>query len=194
MLWIIMDIENEADRSLVEEIYIKYERQMYYISFKILNDKYDAQDCVHETIAKIIDYLDKFKAAREKGYLERLIAIACRNCALNMYNKKRHRRKHEIPITSSTDEIGAYNINEIPDDSARVDKIIISEHNHKLLRDLIDRLDLKYKDVIMLKSMGFNYTQIGEIMGISTELARKRMSRARSEIIKMGGDALDCEQ
>ena len=41
--------------------------------------------------------------------------------------------------------------------------------------------------------MGFSNGQVAEIMGISPELVRKRLSRARKEIIKMGGDELDYE-
>ena len=193
MLWIIMDIENEEDRNLVEEIYIKYERHMYYIALKILNDKFDAQDCVHETIAKIIDYLDKYKTAKQQGYLEKLISIACRNCALNMYDKKKRRRKHELSTSISDSESESYGINDIPDDSAWVDKIVISEHNYKLLKELVGKLDLKYRDLITLRSMGFSNSQIANLLGISVELVRKRMSRARKEIIEMGGDELDYE-
>lgn len=193
MLWIIMDIENEEDRNLVEEIYIKYERHMYYIALNILNDKFDAQDCVHETIAKIIDYLDRYKTAKQKGYLEKLISIACRNCALNMYDKKKRRRKHEVSMSISDNDSESYDVADIPDDSAWVDRIVISEHNYQLLKEIIGKLDLKYRDIITLKSMGFSNGQVAEIMGISPELVRKRLSRARKEIIKMGGDELDYE-
>ena len=188
-----MDIENEEDRNLVEEIYIKYERHMYYIALDILSDRLDAQDCVHETIAKIIDYLDKYKAAKQQGYLEKLIGIACRNCALNMYDKKRRRRKHELSTLISSKDSEPYGIDDIPDDSAWVDKIVISEHNYKLLKELVGKLDLKYRDIITLRSIGFSNSQIANLMGISVELVRKRLSRARKEIIKMGGEELDYE-
>lgn len=193
MLWIIMDIENEEDRNLVEEIYITYEHHMYYIALKILNDKLDAQDCVHETIAKIIDYLDKYKTAKQKGYLEKLISIACRNCALNMYDKKKRRIMHEVSTSVLVKDSESYGLSDIPDDNAWVDKIVISEHNYKLLKELIGKLDLKYRDIITLRSMGFSNGQIANLLDISIELVRKRLSRARKEIIKMGGDELDYE-
>ena len=41
--------------------------------------------------------------------------------------------------------------------------------------------------------MGFSNGQIANLIGISIELVRKRLSRARKEIIKMGGDELDYE-
>ena len=193
MLWVIMDIKNEEDRNLVEEIYIKYECHMYYIALNILKDKLDAQDCVHETIARIIDYLDKYKTAKQQGYLEKLISIACRNCAFNKYEKKKRRRRYEMSTSISDNDSELYGIVDIPDDSALVDKIVISEHNYNLLKEIIGKLDPKYRDIITLRSMGFSNGQIANLIGISIELVRKRLSRARKEIIKMGGDELDYE-
>ena len=86
-----------------------------------------------------------------------------------------------------------YGIVDIPDDSALVDKIVISEHNYNLLKEIIGKLDPKYRDIITLRSMGFSNGQIANLIGISIELVRKRLSRARKEIIKMGGDELDYE-
>jgi len=75
MLWIISAIENEEDRTFVEEIYLKYEKRMYVISYNILNDHHDAEDCVHETVRIIIDSLDKFKSAYKNQALNTLIFI-----------------------------------------------------------------------------------------------------------------------
>lgn len=58
------------------------------------------------------------------------------------------------------------------------------------VKELIDKLDHKYRDVITLKSMGCSYEEISGIMGISQVSARKRYSRARAMILDMGGETL----
>ena len=88
MLWVISSIENEEDRTFVETIYIKYEKRMYVIANSILKDHHDSEDCVHETIKIIIDCLDKFKSAYANNALNTLVMITCKNCAINMYNKR----------------------------------------------------------------------------------------------------------
>ena len=49
-----MEIEDEQDRSLVEQLYLDYEKQLYKLAKGILHDHYDAQDCVHNTIVSVI--------------------------------------------------------------------------------------------------------------------------------------------
>ena len=188
MLAIIMNIENEEDRLFVEDIYIRYEKKMFCIAFDILHNKQDAEDCVHDTIERIIDKLERFKQADEI-YLKKLIAITCRNIALNRYAKKREQNSMVISTTVYKED-DEDNIMDIPDRESDVQGMIISEENCAFLSSLINRLDLKYRDVIILKSMGLSTEEIASVMGISCELVRKRYSRARKMIIKLGGDAL----
>lgn len=58
------------------------------------------------------------------------------------------------------------------------------------IQELIDRLDTKYRDVIVLKSMGFDTHEIAGIMCISEDLVRQRYCRAKAKILKMGGKRL----
>ena len=194
MLTIIMDIQNDDDRTFVEDVYIHFERQMYVISYNILRNHHDSQDCVHESVARMIEHLESLKEAKENGRLASYILITCRNCARSMYRKKRRIRKYEV-----TDEAYDYNeeegiserIKNVPDDSVPIDQIIVSEENIRLLKDMIDSLDLKYRDVVVLKSMGLGYEEIADIMSISVSLARQRMKRAREKLIEMGGEHFD---
>ena len=79
MLAIIMAIENEQDRLFVESIFNMYSEKMYLIAMDIINNHYDAEDCVHDTIVKIIDKMERFKQANREDYLIKLIVITCRN-------------------------------------------------------------------------------------------------------------------
>lgn len=58
------------------------------------------------------------------------------------------------------------------------------------VKELINKLDYKYGDVITLKGMGYNYEEISCIIGISQALVRKRYSRAKAMILDMGGETL----
>ena len=93
MLAIIMSIENDSDRSFVEDVYNLYSEKMYLVALDILNNHHDAQDCVHNTIARIIDSIERYKQAQEGNYLIKLIVIATRNNAINMYNEIKKRNK-----------------------------------------------------------------------------------------------------
>lgn len=187
MLAIIMSIENSSDRAFVEDIYHLYSEKMYLIAYDILKNHHDAEDCVQETILKIIDKIERFKEAQHKNYLKKLIVIACRNIAINRYNQNKKKSQAEFSTSLYDNEL---EMADIPDVEANVEKIVLSESNYEYIKQLIDKLDPIYRDVIILKSMQFSNEEIAYMMNISVDLVRKRYSRARSKILEMGGDTL----
>lgn len=190
MLPIILSIVDDDDRTFVEKIYVKYEKQLYLIAMKHLNNHHDAQDCVQDTIKLIIEGIEKFKIAQDLEYLEKLITVVCRNRALNMLRLQNRKNEYEQSLLRYNYEENDYQEIDIPDYASSVDKIYISEENVEHLHNLIDKLDSKYRDVILLKSMGFDNQDIAEIMNISEALVRKRYSRARKQLWEMGGKDL----
>ncbi len=190
MLLIILNIADDDDRALVETIYINYEKKLYSTAKRYLDNHYDAQDCVHDTIALLIENIDKLKVARDKGYLERFLTVVCRNCALNTVRVKRRKNEHELSLVRYNCDEEQYEEIEIPDYSACVDKIWISEENCEYLHQLINRLNQKYRDIILLKSLGLDNKSIAKVMNISEELIRQRYLRAKKQLWEMGGKDL----
>ncbi len=193
MLAIILNMVDDDDREFVEEIYIKYEKQLYLISMKYLKNHHDAQDCVHDTVKLVIDSVEKFKVAQDMGYLERLLTVVCRNCAKNALRVKIRKNEYEQSLTRYNYDEDSYEEIDIPDYSSCVDKIYVSEENCEYLHTLINKLDDKYRDVILFKSLGFDSKSIAEVMNVSEELVRKRYSRARKKLWEMGGKDLYAE-
>jgi len=189
LLAIILAIEDEQDRSFVDWIYRTYEKKMYVEAFDILKHHEDAQDCVHETVEKIIDALLDFKAAQDMGSLGGLVLVTCRNHALNLYKQKARRRRY---VQLSTDrENGEYEeVENLPDEAADVQKIVISEETCQYIQTLIGELDERYRSVLLLKSQGLDYAQIATLLGITEESARQRMVRGRKQLLEKGGKTL----
>ena len=186
MLAMIMAIEDDEDRSFVSSIYTSYHSKMYRLALDILKNDKDAEDCVQDTFIKIIDKLGRFKQANKENYLIKLIVVTCRNTAINKYRKKQAQRQKEFSFTAEdgTEEF------DVTDYTADVEKIVLSEYLCTYVKELIDQLDLKYRDVLVLKSLGYNYEDIAHLMNISEALVRKRYSRAKRMLIDMGGEAL----
>ena len=120
--------------------------------------------------------------------LIKLLVIVCRNTALDMYDK--NKRIAETQCSQTVCDGGGSSVMDIPDSSADVERLVINNCVCEYVVKLIDGLDHKYRDVITLKSMGFDYDEIANIIGISQTLARKRYSRARAMILETGGEML----
>ncbi len=190
MLPIILNIDDDDDRAFVEKIYDKYEKQLYLISMKYLNNHYDAQDCVHDAVGIISNGIDKFKMAQDRGYIEKFITVVGRNCALNALRVKKRRNENEESFYRYNYQNDEYEEIDIPDYSSCVDKLYISEELCDYLNDLINKLDDKYRDVVLLKSLGLDNHSIAEILHISDNLVSQRYKRAKKQLWQMGGKDL----
>lgn len=184
-----MAIEDEGDRLFVENIFNNYSEKMYLVAVNILHNHDDAEDCVQDTIVKIIDKLDLFKNAQQENYLIKLVVITCRNTAINKYEKNKKRKKAQF-LTSEYGDNDESSMMDIPDYSSNVERIVLSDFICRYVIELINKLDVKYRDVLVLKGMGYDYDEIAYFMNISPDAVRKRYSRAKAMIIEMGGDTL----
>lgn len=104
------------------------------------------------------------------------LVIIVRNIAIDMYN---HKKKQNVV---TFDE--AYIVKEDSDSSPL--NLIISEESIDSMVKNIDKLDVKYSDVILLKYF-YEYTEIeiAKLLNISHENVRVRLYRARKMIKEM---------
>jgi RNA polymerase sigma-70 factor (ECF subfamily) len=184
-----MAIGDEFDRAFVIKIFDMYAEKLFELAFAIIQDKKSAEECVQEVFCKVVDKVDYFKDAHSRNILRLLLFITCKNTAINYYNQNKRRSQNEIQI-SVLQEDGDDPI-ELADKDEDLDRIIATKDAYNIVKELVERLDEKYKSVLMLRANGLNFEEIAELLNITPQLARKRFSRARELIIKMGGDALN---
>lgn len=79
---------------------------------------------------------------------------------------------------------------DLSDESANVEEAVMSKMMCDYIQKLISLLDEKYRDVIILRSMGLGNDEIAYLMDITPDLVRKRYSRAKAKILELGGDSL----
>lgn len=148
---------------------------MFYVANRILKDEYLSEDVVHQAFLRIIDNLskiDKFDCHKTKGF----IVVIVENIAIDFYRK----RKRENSI--SFDEVEIY-----IEDVKNSDIFILND-----LEEAILKLPINYSTVLRLKySQGYSNGEISEILKISEENVRQRISRGKKrliEILSEGGD------
>lgn len=161
---------------------------MYKLAFDIIHNHHDAEDVVHDVIVKVINNADYFES-NNKDDLKKLIVIATRNQAINKYNENKRRDEATVSTTQINCNGERYE-KDIPDNTQEIESIELSDENLNTLKQLIDKLDHKYRDVFILMGQGFNNKQIADIMGISVDNVRQRFYRGKMKIIEQGGDML----
>ncbi|MDF1494430.1 RNA polymerase sigma factor [Caproiciproducens sp. CPB-2] len=175
MLIIIQEIQNEADRSFVEELYQKHGSTMLYIAQGILKDQARAEDAVSQAFLKIIDNLQKFhfeNCNKTRG----LVVIIVRHISYDML--KSEKRRHSVPLEELETEVPA------AEDDAPLESIVSAESYHFVM-DCLSCLNEHYRDVLRLKLIyEYEDEEIAKMLAISQENVRVRFQRARKALMQ----------
>lgn len=169
MLIYLSMIELEEDKNKLEQLYTTYKQTMFYSANRILKDEYLAEDVVHQAFLRIIDNLskiDKINCHKTKGF----IVVIVENIAIDSYRK----RKRENSV--SFDEVEIY-----IEDVKNSDNFILND-----IEETILKLPINYSTVLRLKySQGYTNEEISEILMISEENVRQRISRGKKRLIEI---------
>ncbi|MEA3423291.1 MAG: sigma-70 family RNA polymerase sigma factor, partial [Bacillota bacterium] len=161
-------IEDEKTRNLLEEIYVKYLRDMFNISYSILNNEFDAEDCVQDAVLRLGKYIDRIELM-EETHLKNFLFIVVRDLSYNQYRKnKNHRKiekKFEIDLSSEPSE--------------SIENLMIRLENIDEVYESLLTVKREYVEIITLKySHGFRMNEIAKILCISESNAITRLNRA----------------
>ena len=137
----------------------------------VLGNTEDIEDLVQEIFIKIFRGLSGFKGGSR---LSTWIYRIARNEAIN---SKAKRRAETVPV-ETVDLSG-------PSDE-RPDRVFFQRQKNRHIRELVSRLDEKYREVIELRYLAErSYSEISEIMEIPIGSVKTYIHRARKELKDM---------
>ena len=161
--------ETQNDKQLIEQIYRVYLRKMRQAAFNVLHDEKLAEDAVHESFIKIIKAPEKLREVAKERWASWLVVLAA-NTAKDMLRK-------EVKAGMPVDE-DFWKQQPAP---GRVEA-------RSLLLNEIKCLSEKYRQTLVFYYVfGYNISEIADLLKISPDNVRQRLSRAR----KMLRDSLD---
>ncbi|MFT9496486.1 RNA polymerase sigma factor [Anaerosolibacter sp.] len=175
MLIFFATIKDEQSRNKLEALYIKYGKDMFKVSYRVLNDYQLAQDAVQAAFIKLVGNLDKIDEIN-CNKTRAFVVIIVRNISINMY-RERKRRNH-MSLEGMEDAL--------PDDSQMIDEKLISMEMFSQIVSKIKELHPAYSDIISLKFFYFySDNEIAKILNITQENVRVRLYRAKRSLIKL---------
>ncbi|MBR7161128.1 MAG: sigma-70 family RNA polymerase sigma factor [Clostridia bacterium] len=178
MIPIILTINRDSDRFFVEKLYRQYRKNIYASAFKILKNREDAEDCVHDVIQTVIRHVSAFREATPEG-VPKLLAVFTRNTAINIYRKNKKKKDHESMLPFDVDSIRT-------DDQGQ-DPLLIAmneERKQKIVK-ILTEMDPMYKDVLVLRVQhGMTNREIADILKISENAVSVRLHRARKILLQ----------
>lgn len=172
---IILAIENEADRSFMEQIYFHYRKLMYSQALKIVHNMWDSEEIVQSAVVSLVEQVDLLKTLSRDKQTNYIITVI-KNEAYT-FLRKQHRNRS---ISLDDDELNLYNYLESP---TQVDEALIREATSAEFHSAWQRIKSKNRDILTWRYyLGYTHEQIAEELKIKPDSVRMVLTRARQDL------------
>ena len=165
-------VETPDERSLFEQIYYTYRKQMFFVANGILDDENLAEDALQEAFLGIAKQITLFRDMPEQNR-KAYVLTAAKNAAINIGKQEQRIKQYhtgfdEAAISSYSDQV--------------LEEQIFRETNQGL-HSVISKLPTFQRDILMLRyANNMNCAQIAIALKKKPSTVRKELSRARKAL------------
>ena len=163
----------QKNQKAQSEIYHRYAKSMYNVSFRIVKDAHFAEDVMQEGFLKAFTKIDDFKQEVAFGaWLKRIVV----NCSIDFYKKNNQFKSEDFEAT-------LYKIEDVTTDITESNSF--NDLKVKQILETINALKYNYRMVLTLFYIeGYDSEEISEILKISYSNCRTTLSRAKESLRK----------
>lgn len=173
----------DMNRDEIGRLIDNYSSKVYNLAYRVTGSKQDAEDVVQETFMQVYESIDKFRG--DSAIYTWIYKIALNN---SLKIKKRLDKAYvdslEEKIEIFKDDIPG-KVQEWytdPEKSALINELL-SEIRNGCLHLLSFRLPENQRIVYIMRNvLGFSYDEISEVLGISNNVVKARLNRARKNL------------
>ncbi len=166
-----------GEKELYEILLRRNNQTLYRVIRSYLKEAEDIEDIMQNTYLKAYEKLYQFKHTAK--FSTWLIRIGINEALARLKTKGRFLTLHKSIDNSIHDKII-----EIPDLNQRnPEKNIISQEAKQMLELAIDKLDIKYKNVYILREIeGMSIAEVSDCLKLSNSNVKVRLHRAKAKI------------
>ncbi|MEG0501057.1 MAG: RNA polymerase sigma factor, partial [Cellulosilyticaceae bacterium] len=158
----LIKLAQKGNSSAFEKLIIKYEKNIYNICLRMLNDEHGAYDAAQEVCMKIWRQLHIFEG--NSKFSTWIYRIATNQC-LDILRK--YKNKNEISIYQTNKNSDDEWLLDIKDEKADIDKHMEQLALQDVMQIALSELKDEYKQVIVLRELqNQSYDEIGDILNI----------------------------
>ncbi len=178
-LFALVDKATAGDREALEAVILNVQDLVFNLSLRMLGTFPDAEDAAQDILLKVITHLSSFN--KESAFSTWVFRIAVNH--LKNYQKHMF-AKHPLSFEFYGEDIKNGNIHDVPDLTQNVEKALLAEElKLSCTNVMLQCLDAENRCIFVLGTMFQTDSRIaGEILGISPEAYRQRLSRVRKKM------------
>jgi RNA polymerase sigma-70 factor, ECF subfamily len=174
-----------GDEQAIKGIIKRYKNPVAQIVYKLVRDRSQLEDLTQEVFIKAFQHLGDFDY--EHQFASWLFKITNNHCI--DYIRKKKLRVYSIDDQIKTED-GEMSY-EIPDSTYEPDLNLLREQKSKLIRQAIDSLPKKYREVILLRHREeLSYEEIAKKTGLPVNTIKVQLFRAREMMYKFLKDRI----
>ena len=158
------------DQSAQMEVYNRYYKAMYNTAYRIVKDRFEAEDIMQDSFLTAFTKLESLKDASTFGsWLKRIVINN------SIYHYKQNSKYNDVPL----DDV----MYKVEDHSGITDSHEFTNLRATQVLDTMKQLKENYQVSLTLHLIeGFDYEEISEIMNISQANCRTMISRAKESL------------
>lgn len=178
-LFTLVDKATAGDREALEAVILNVQDLVFNLSLRMLGTFPDAEDAAQDILLKVITHLSSFN--KESAFSTWVFRIAVNH--LKNYQKHMF-AKHPLSFEFYGEDIKNGNVHDVPDLTQNVEKALLAEElKLSCTNVMLQCLDAESRCIFVLGTMFQTDSRIaGEILGISPEAYRQRLSRVRKKM------------
>lgn len=178
-LWEVIQEAAEGDKKALETVIFSVQDLVFNLSLRMLGTFPDAEDATQDILLKIMTHLSSFKG--ESAFSTWVFSIASNH----LKNYKKHMfAKFPLSFEFYGTDIKNANIQDVPDLTQNVEQSILAEElKLSCTNVMLQCLDTESRCIFILGTMFRIDSRIaGDILGITPEAYRQRLSRVRKKV------------
>jgi RNA polymerase sigma-70 factor (ECF subfamily) len=161
-----------------EVLLSKYKTKVFTTIYLIVKDRSVAEDLFQEVMIKVVRMIRSGKYNEEGKFLPWVVRIA-RNLAIDHFRKVQRN-----PIQHESEDYDIFN--SIPRVEGSAEDKIISEENTRYIKELIQQLPDKQREVLIMRSYAdLSFKEIASLTDVSINTALGRMRYALLNLKKL---------
>jgi RNA polymerase sigma-70 factor, ECF subfamily len=181
-----------GDFAAMEALLQKYERQVFGVARRIVQQHHDAEEVTQQTFLSVIEHLGEFR--EESQFRTWLLRIAT-NHALALLRKRAVRNGPAVDDRAAEDGYGAIPLPEyVAVWRETPEELAVRRETRQSIEEALATLDEKYRVVFVLRDIEeLSTRETADVLGLTQEAVKVRLLRARlmlrEKLTRLFGDA-----
>jgi RNA polymerase sigma-70 factor, ECF subfamily len=164
-----------------DELVRVYHASIFHVAYRMLGDSSDAADAVQEIFLKVFRNVQRFRG--DSSLKTWIYRIAFSEILNRLRWWKRRFRSSTVSLDDQQDGKGPYIHLAAATPSPL--QVLESKEREKAIQLALTKLSSEHRSIVILRDIeGFSYSEIADILGVSTGTVKSRLARARMDMKK----------